>query len=203
MRRLFLAVTLLLTGCAGFNPFGPGPVDPEDATAKPDLVLTGAGVLKFQCSADKDGYWWRFIAPEVVLMNPAGRKIATQGADFNFTAPDKSKLSSKIVSSAPGKTDADLKDVLFRVTPAGKIKTGTLTPYRWVKRDEAKGRYSDCRLQPQFPRQHARRSLHGALYLLQEQPAEITIFLPQNARNFPEESACDRVFTLTFLRNFR
>ena len=107
MRRLFLAVTLLLTGCAGFN--------------------------------DKDGYWWRFIAPEVVLMNPAGRKIATQGADFNFTAPDKSKLSSKIVSSAPGKTDADLKDVLFRVTPAGKIKTGTLTPYRWVKRDEAKG----------------------------------------------------------------
>ncbi len=39
MRRLFLAVTLLLTGCAGFNPFGPGPVDPEDATAKPDLVL--------------------------------------------------------------------------------------------------------------------------------------------------------------------
>ena len=139
MRRLFLAVTLLLTGCAGFNPFGPGPVDPEDATATPDLVLTGAGVLKFQCSADKDGYWWRFIAPEVVLMNPAGRKIATQGADFNFTAPDKSKLSSKIVSSAPGKTDADLKDVLFRVTPAGKIKTGTLTPYRWVKRDEAKG----------------------------------------------------------------
>ena len=103
MRRLFLAVTLLLTGCAGFNPFGPGPVDPEDATAKPDLVLTGAGVLKFQCSADKDGYWWRFIAPEVVLMNPAGRKIATQGADFNFTAPDKSKLSSKIVSSAPAK----------------------------------------------------------------------------------------------------
>ena len=87
MRRLFLTVTLLLTGCAGFNPFGPGPVDPEDATAKPDLVLTGAGVLKFQCSADKDGYWWRFIAPEVVLMNPAGRKIATQGADFNFTAP--------------------------------------------------------------------------------------------------------------------
>ena len=48
MRRLFLAVTLLLTGCAGFNPFGPGPVEPEDATAKPDLVLTGAGVLKFQ-----------------------------------------------------------------------------------------------------------------------------------------------------------
>ena len=95
MRRILLAVTLLLTGCAGFNPFGPGPVDPEDATAKPDLVLTGAGVLKFQCSADKDGYWWRFIAPEVVLMNPAGRKIATQGADFNFTAPDKSKLSSK------------------------------------------------------------------------------------------------------------
>lgn len=139
MRRLFLAVTLLLTGCAGFNPFGPGPVDPEDATAKPDLVLTGAGVQKFQCSADKDGYWWRFIAPEVVLMNAAGRRVATQGADFNFTAPDKSKLSSKIVSSAPGKTDADLKDVLFRVTPAGKIKTGTLTPYRWVKRDEAKG----------------------------------------------------------------
>ena len=200
MRRLFLAVTLLLTGCAGFNPFGPGPVDPEDATAKPDLVLTGAGVLKFQCSADKDGYWWRFIAPEVVLTNAAGRRVATQGADFNFTAPDKSKLSSKIVSSAPGKTDADLKDVLFRVTPAGKIKTGAL-PLGQTRRGQR--RHPDRRLQPQFPRQHARRSLHGALYLLQEQPAEITIFVPQNTRNFPEESACGRVSTLTFLRNFR
>ena len=140
MRRLLLAVTLLLTGCAGFNPFGPAPLDPEDATATPDLVLTGAGVLKFQCSADKDGYWWRFIAPEVVLMNPAGRKIATQGRGLQLHgAPTNPNISSKIVSSAPGKTDADLKDVLFRVTPAGKIKTGTLTPYRWVKRDEAKG----------------------------------------------------------------
>ena len=87
MRRLFLAVTLLLTGCAGFNPFGPGPVDPEDTTAKPDLVLTGAGVLKFQCSADKDGYWWRFIAPEVVLMNPAGRKIARRARTSTSRRP--------------------------------------------------------------------------------------------------------------------
>lgn len=140
MRKILLSLSaLLLTGCAGFNPFGPGPVDPQDITAKPGLVLTGAGVQKFQCSADKDGYWWRFIAPEVILTNKNGRRIATQGADFNFTAPDKTKLASKIVSSAPGKTDADLKDVLFKVTPAGKVKVGTLTPYRWVKRDEARG----------------------------------------------------------------
>lgn len=140
MRKILASLaTLLLTGCAGFNPFGPGPVDPQDTTAKPGLVLTGSGVQKFQCSVDRNGYWWRFIAPEVVLTNQTGRKIATQGADFNFTASDKSKLASKIVSSAPGKTDADLKDVLFKVTPAGKVKTGTLTPYRWVKRDEAQG----------------------------------------------------------------
>lgn len=140
MRKILASLAaLLLTGCAGLNPFGPGPVDPQDTTAKPGLTLTGTGVQKFQCSSDKDGYWWRFIAPEVVLTDKTGRRIATQGADFNFTAPDKSKLASKIVSSAPGKTDADLKDVLFKVTPAGKVKTGTLTPYRWVKRDKAAG----------------------------------------------------------------
>ena len=160
MRRLLLAATLLLTGCAGFNPFGPGPVDPQDTTAKPGLVLTGSGVQKFQCSADKDGYWWRFIAPEVVLTDKTGRRIATQGADFNFTAPDKSKLASKIVSSAPGKTDADLKDVLFKVTPAGA--TPSTRP----------------------PRRNSRAD-------------------PPITLNFPEESACGRVFTLTFRRKIR
>ena len=138
LRGAALCVAALLAGCSVFHAT-PGPVDPKDSSAQADLVLTGAGVQKFQCSSDKDGYWWRFIAPEVVLTDKTGRKVAYQGADFNFTAPDKSKLASKIVSSSAGKTKNDLKDVLFAVTPAGKVKKGTLTPYRWVKRDEATG----------------------------------------------------------------
>ncbi len=137
-RGAALCVAVLLSGCSVFQTT-PGPVDPKDSSAQADLVLTGTGVQKFQCASDKDGYWWRFIAPEVVLTDKAGRKIAYQGADFNFTAPDKSKLAAKIASSSAGKTKNDLKDVLFAVTPAGKVKKGTLTPYRWVKRDNAAG----------------------------------------------------------------
>ncbi len=138
LRLPLLAGAALLTGCSVFQT-APGPVDPKEPAAQADLILTGTGVQKFQCASDKDGYWWRFIAPEVVLTNKAGRRIASQGADFNFTAPDKSKLASKIVNSSAGRTQNDLKDVLFAVTPAGKVKKGTLTPYRWVKRDEARG----------------------------------------------------------------
>ncbi len=138
LRFVALSVVALLAGCSVFQT-APSPVEPKDVSAQADLVLTGTGVQKFQCSSDKDGYWWRFIAPEAVLTDKAGRKIAYQGADFNFTAPDKSKLASKIVSSSAGKTKNDLKDVLFAVSPAGKVKKGTLTPYRWVKRDEATG----------------------------------------------------------------
>ncbi len=137
-RGATLAVVTLLAGCSVFQT-APSPVDPKDVSAQADLVLTGTGVQKFQCASDKKGYWWRFIAPEAILTDKSGRKIAYQGADFNFTAPDKSKLSSKIVSASAGKTPNDLKDVLFAVTPAGKVKKGTLTSYRWVKRDNAAG----------------------------------------------------------------
>ena len=139
---LVIVSAFTLTGCSIFSTT-PGPVDPKDAAGnavgRADLVLRGQGVQKFQCSSDKAGYWWRFIAPEAILVNKNGRKICTQGADFNFTAPDNSKLASKIISSAPGKTKHDLKDVLFAVKTAGRVKKGTLTSYRWVKRDEARG----------------------------------------------------------------
>ena len=138
LRGLLLASAVLLAGCSVFKT-APSPVEPKEAPVTTGLVLTGAGVQRFQCASDKQGYWWRFIAPEAVLKDKSGRTVARQGADFNFTAPDKSKLASRIVSSSAGRTDKDLKDVLFAVTPAGKVKKGTLTPYRWVKRDKAAG----------------------------------------------------------------
>ena len=130
---------LVLTGCSALQTLmGPGAIDPKDTTAKKALVLYGTGVQKFQCTADTKGLWWRFITPEVTLRDEKGRKVASQGADFTFSAPDKSRLAAKVESWTEGKTKHDLKGLLFAVRPAGNLE-GVLSPYRWVKRDDAKG----------------------------------------------------------------
>ncbi len=74
----------------------------------------------------------------MTLRDEKGRKVAAQGADFTFSAPDKSRLAAKVESWTEGKTKHDLKGLLFAVRPAGNLK-GILSHYRWVKRDEAKG----------------------------------------------------------------
>ena len=141
MFRLLLiaAASLALTGCAQFNFLAPNPVEPDPELAQTGLVLTGEGVQKFQCTSDKNGYWLRFIAPEVTLRDAAGRIVAYQGADHGFVAPDRSRLKAKIERSSPGRTENDLKDLLYAVTRTGKVQKGALTPYRWVKRDQATG----------------------------------------------------------------
>lgn len=142
--RLFLPAlsvlsALTLTGCSALDALmGPGAIDPKDTSAEKALVLYGTGVQKFQCTADTQGLWWRFITPEVTLRDEKGRKVAAQGADFTFSAPDKSRLAAKVESWTEGKTKHDLKGLLFAVRPAGNLK-GILSHYRWVKRDEAKG----------------------------------------------------------------
>ena len=150
--RLFLPAlsvlsALTLTVCSALDALmGPGAIDPKDTSAEKALVLYGTGVQKFQCTADTQGLWWRFITPEVTLRDEKGRKVAAQGADFTFSAPDKSRLAAKVESWTEGKTKHDLKGLLFAVRPAGNLK-GILSHYRWVKRDEAKGAFP-CRPTP-------------------------------------------------------
>ena len=82
--RLFLPAlsvlsALTLTGCSALDALmGPGAIDPKDTSAEKALVLYGTGVQKFQCTADTQGLWWRFITPEVTLRDEKGRKVAAQ-----------------------------------------------------------------------------------------------------------------------------
>lgn len=106
-------------------------------TAQSSMQLQAEGFQLFQCSRDKYGYFWRFIAPEVSLYDGQNKIIVKQGADFNFIANDGSRLKAKIVASDRS-SRAKLNDVLFEVTPHGTVN-GMLSNFHWVKRSDAQG----------------------------------------------------------------
>lgn len=127
----------LLTGCANLPQlFGDG-LSPE-GDAVEVMQLFGRGVQQFQCTKDKDGRYWKFIAPKVSLTDDKGREVLVQGADFIFTSHDGSVLTSKIVKWEKKSGDREnVRSVLFETVGHGK--TGVLTGVRWVKRTEGKG----------------------------------------------------------------
>lgn len=132
-RSLFLCgLSIALAGCSTLF---------KDAVTPPDgaslsQTYTGTGHLQFQCVVDKQGYYWRFIAPEIEIRDAAGLLFAKQVADFNFLAADGSSLKSKIASSQ--KSSSRIHDVLFETTPRG-TQDGALSNIHWVKRTEARG----------------------------------------------------------------
>ena len=131
------ATCALLSGCADLMTFF------NDASSAPKearfvMELEGQGYQQFQCSRDRDGYYWRFVTPSVRLLDSQGRLVATQGADFAFTGSDGSLLRAKIVASEATSTHSRLKNVLFKVTAHGK-KRGQLSSFLWVRRTSAKG----------------------------------------------------------------
>ena len=134
---LFLCFSAaLLTGCANLPQlFGDG-ISPEDDSVEA-MQLVGRGVQQFQCAKDKNGRYWKFVAPKVSLTDSNGREVLVQGADFTFTAHDGSVLTSKIVKWADSRDRENVRNVLFETTGHGK--TGVLTGVRWVKRTEGKG----------------------------------------------------------------
>lgn len=140
LRTLAAAPLLaLLAGCGSLlTPSGPtDPMAPEGGVLM--STLTAAGTQQFQCAADKQGRWWKFIAPDVELRDAAGHVVAHQGADFIFRASDGSVASAKIVKwDKHPKSAENLRDVLFQTTARGK-KSGLMTGVRWVSRTEGKG----------------------------------------------------------------
>lgn len=134
------AAAMLLAGCSQLesllNPSG-DPMAPEGGELV--MTLTGSGAQQFQCVSDKQGRWWKFIAPDVKLTDSAGRVVAHQRPDFIFQASDGSIASARITGwDKKPKSQADLRDVVFTTRAQGKI-TGLLTPIRWVTRTEGKG----------------------------------------------------------------
>ncbi len=132
-RSLFLcALSLALAGCSTL--FKDAVTPPEGSSIT--QTYTGKGHLQFQCAVDKQGYYWRFIAPDIDILDATGQLFAKQGADFAFFATDGSSLKSKISSSQ--ESSSRIRDVLFETTPRGK-QDGVLSSIHWVKRTEARG----------------------------------------------------------------
>lgn len=127
----------LLSGCADMlTLFNDSTSAPKEARFV--MELTGQGYQQFQCTRDRVGYYWRFVTPNVKLIDSHGQLVATQGADFAFVGVDGSLLRAKIVSSEATNTHSRLKNILFEVFPHGK-KRGKLSSFHWVRRTSAKG----------------------------------------------------------------
>lgn len=135
------SVALLSTGCADMAQVAGNLLTSHSVQIPPnaELILEakGEGYQEFQCSADKRGYFWRFVAPFAEI-KVDGELYATQGADFAFVAPDGAHLKSKIVSVEKTSTNNRLKDILFSVMAHGAV-TGELSDFSWIARVNASG----------------------------------------------------------------
>ena len=148
LAALCAAGAAVLSGCSGLSGLisSGDPMAPE--SGKLLMTLKATGAQQFQCAADKKGRWWKFIAPDAVLVDEKGRVIARQGPDVIFRANDGSVLSAKIVKwDAHPKSHNDLRDVLFETRAQGK-KKGVLTGIRWVSRTEGAGGQPQTRCSP-------------------------------------------------------
>lgn len=134
-RLLPLALSFVLAGCSTiqniFDPLSPG----ADSSAA--FVLTAKGVQQFQCTADANGRYWKFITPQAELTDGEGRVVARQGSEGSFFAKDGSILAAKIEKYADKATPGNLRDLVYRTTSRGK--EGMLTGITHVKRTDGKG----------------------------------------------------------------
>ena len=136
-----IAALLALAGCAQLQSLtGSGPSDPlAPDGGKLVMTLQGSGTQQFQCASDQKGRWWKFIAPDVKLVDGTGRTVAHQGPDFIFRAGDGSVASARIVNwDKKPENPSNLRDVLFALRAQGKT-AGVLTGIRWVSRTEGQG----------------------------------------------------------------
>ena len=84
-RRLpTIVLSLALAGCSTiqniFDPLSPG----ADASAA--FVLSAQGIQQFQCTADANGRYWKFITPQAELKDAKGHVVARQGSEGSVFA---------------------------------------------------------------------------------------------------------------------
>ena len=134
-RFLLLACTaLVLSGCSTWL---------VDSVSPPDGSLlratyVGAGNQQYQCTADKRGYYWRFVAPDVINRDATGNDFDKHGAGFTLRSEDGRYMKATISAADTSGSNSRMKDVLFEVTPRGN-PNGALSQFRWVKRTDAAG----------------------------------------------------------------
>lgn len=137
MRSLFrlslIAITATLCACSSVKP--PSVTPPE--ASEEAFRLEASGEQVFRCLIDARGWYWKFEAPNAYLFDPqTNQAVAKHGYNFTFVHNDGSRLTTRIVSSAPQGNNA-LPDVLFAV--AARDGYGRLSQIQYVQRLNAKG----------------------------------------------------------------
>lgn len=134
-RLLTIVLSLALAGCSTiqsiFDPLSPG----ADASAA--FVLSAQGIQQFQCTADANGRYWKFITPQAELKDAKGHVVARQGSEGSVFAKDGSILVAKIEKYADDASPGNLRDLVYRTTWRGK--EGMLTGITHIKRSNGKG----------------------------------------------------------------
>lgn len=137
MRSLFrlslIAITATLCACSSVKP--PSVTPPE--ASEEAFRLEASGEQVFRCLIDARGWYWKFEAPNAYLFDPqTNQAVAKHGYNFTFVHNDGSRLTTRIVSTAPqGKND--LSDALFTV--ASRDGYGRLSQIQYIQRLNAKG----------------------------------------------------------------
>ena len=162
-RLLPLALSFVLAGCSTIqNIFDPLSLGADSSAA---FVLTAKGVQQFQCTADANGRYWKFITPQAELTDGKGRVVARQGSEGSFFAKDGSILAAKIEKHADKATPGNLRDLVYRTT----ARQG-----RHAHRDHSRQAHRRQRRRTAHALfavsigGHAQSALHGDLHLLSQ-----------------------------------
>lgn len=126
-RLLPLALSFVLAGCSTiqniFDPLSPG----ADSSAA--FVLTAKGVQQFQCTADANGRYWKFITPQAELTDGKGRVVARQGSEGSFL-PKTAPFWPPRLKSTPTRQHRAICETSFTALPRAARKAcsqGSLT----------------------------------------------------------------------------
>lgn len=137
LRRLAFAAaaSLALVGCSALTDSSLWNDRLDGLTAV--YSWSAQGSMRFACSYDEAGPYWRAVGAEADLKGSDGRKQATLSYNGVIRARDGSSIAVRVVQAAAQQSAANLRTALYEVEEAGS--NGQLRGIRFVERKHVQG----------------------------------------------------------------
>lgn len=129
----FLCFTLV--GCSTLLESGRWEGRLDDRTAV--YSWSAQGSMRFVCSYDEAGPYWRAISAKAAFADDANRPTAALSYDNAIRARDGSSISVKVIAAADAPTAKNLRPALYNVEKSSS--SGMLRGIRYVERRHAEG----------------------------------------------------------------